>query len=393
MKIACLLITHLPLKAEIKRYAELRGRPVIITAESSQGSAVLDASPKAKGVVPGMPLQEAMSRCKAATLIEGDEAYYLAVFERIIQSLVQRSPLVERSGLGCAYVGVHGLEPIYGDEAGVMAALLKAVPSEYDARIGLAGTKFPAYVAAVTGGEGQVTRVPEDVAGFLKDVTVDHLPISWGNKVRLHRFGLHVMGQLADLALGSLQAQFGAEGKVAWELAKGIDRTWFKALSHEDEVSESVTFPSPATTFSAVLLAVEMLLGRVLAHPAVRGRYVRAISIESRVMHRPLWKKTFVFKSPIGVKDKALRVIESWLETAQLPGPLEDLKLTLSGIAGDSGIQSSLLSDVLQREQLREMMRQLEMRLRTKPPIFKVMELEPWSRIPERRRALVQFEP
>ena len=105
MKIACLLITHLPLKAEIKRYAELRGRPVIITAESSQGSAVLDASPKAKGVVPGMPLQEAMSRCKAATLIEGDEAYYLAVFERIIQSLVQRNPLVERSGLGCAYVG------------------------------------------------------------------------------------------------------------------------------------------------------------------------------------------------------------------------------------------------------------------------------------------------
>ena len=39
------------------------------------------------------------------------------------------------------------------------------------------------------------------------------------------------------------------------------------------------------------------------------------------------------------------------------------------------------------------MMRQLEMRLRTKPPIYKVMELEPWSRIPERRQALVQFEP
>ena len=393
MKIACILITHLPVKTEMRRHTELRGRPVIVTTESGRGAVVLDASPGAEGIAPGMPLQEAMSRCKVATLIEGDEPYYLAAFDRITQALAQRSPLVERSELGCVYVGIHGLEAIYGDEAGLMAALLNAVPHEYSARVGLAGTKFPAYVAAVIGGEGQVTRVPEDVAAFLDDVTVDLLPMSWGARARLHGFGLHTMGQVASLSIGSLQAQFGAEGRLAWELANGIDRSWFDTLNHEDVVSESVTFPSPVTTFSAVLLAVEMLLGRVIAHPTVRGRFVRGISIEGNVLHRPPWKKALAFKSPVGVRDSALPVIKSWLETARLPGPLEDLKLTLSGVAGDSGIQSSLLSDVREREQLREMMRQLEMRLRAKPPIYRVMELEPWSRIPERRRALVQFEP
>ena len=377
----------------MRRRAELRGRPVIITTESGRGPVVLDASPGAKGVAPGMPLQEAMSRCKAATLIEGDEPYYLAAFDRMTQALGQRSPLVERSELGCVYVGVHGLEVIYGDEAGIMAALLNAVPHKYNARIGLAATKFPAYVAAVIGGEGQVTRVPEDVVAFLNDVTVDLLPMSWESRVRLHGFGLHTMGQVASLSIGSLQAQFGAEGRLAWDLANGIDRSWFHALNHEDVVSESVTFPSPVTTFSAVLLAVEMLLGRALTHPTARGRFVRAISIEGNVLQRPPWKKAFAFKSPVGIRDSALAVIKSWLETAHLPGPLEDLKLTLSGVAGDSGIQSSLLSDVREQEQMREMMRQLEMRLRAKPPIYKVMELEPWSRIPERRRALVQFEP
>ena len=38
-------------------------------------------------------------------------------------------------------------------------------------------------------------------------------------------------------------------------------------------------------------------------------------------------------------------------------------------------------------------MRQMEVRLRAKPPVFKVKDIEPWSRIPERRQALVQFDP
>ena len=393
MKIACILIINLPLKAEMRRHTELRDRPVIVFADSGRGPHVLDSSLGTAGVVADMPLQEAISRCKDAVLIEADQPYYHTVFDGIIDSLFQRSPLVERSGLGCAYVGVHGLEAIYGDEARTMIALLNGVPHGYGPRIGLAGTKYPAYVAAVMSLEGQVTKVPEDVAGFLKDATVDHLPIRWESRKRLHSFGLHTMGQVASLSIGSLQAQLGAEGRLAWELANGIDHSWFHTLRQEDVVSESVTFPSPATTLSAVLLAMEMLLGRILAHPTVRGRYVRAISIEGKVMNRPPWNKTFAFKSPVGIKGKAFSIIKSWLESVQLPGPLEDLTLTVSGVAGDSGIQSSLLSDVRKQEQLREMMRQLEMRLRTKPPIYKVMELEPWSRIPERRQALVQFEP
>ena len=131
MKIACILITNLPLKAEMRRHTELRDRPVIVFADSGRGPHVLDSSLDAAGVVADMPLQEAISRCKDAVLIEADQPYYHTVFDGIIDSLFQRSPLVERSGLGCAYVGVHGLEAIYGDEARTMIALLNGVPRGY----------------------------------------------------------------------------------------------------------------------------------------------------------------------------------------------------------------------------------------------------------------------
>ena len=99
----------------------------------------------------------------------------------------------------------------------------------------------------------------------------------------------------------------------------------------------------------------------------------------------------------MGSKEKALWVLKSRLDTVldtrALPGPLEDMKLTLAGFTGETGIQSSLFSDVRRREQLREMMHQLEALLGCKPPIYQVKDVEPWSRIPERRQALVQFEP
>jgi hypothetical protein len=47
--------------------------------------------------------------------------------------------------------------------------------------------------------------------------------------------------------------------------------------------------------------------------------------------------------------------------------------------------------DVKRDDDLRETVSQLRARLKVAPPIYQVRELEPWSRIPERRYALVQL--
>ena len=39
------------------------------------------------------------------------------------------------------------------------------------------------------------------------------------------------------------------------------------------------------------------------------------------------------------------------------------------------------------------MIKQLAVRLGHRPPIYQVRGVEPWSRIPERRQALVEFDP
>ena len=101
---------------------------------------------------------------------------------------------MEGSELGTAYIRVDGLERMYGGEARLVNALLNAVPQGLAPRVGVAETKFPAFVAATVSEPSRATRVPSDVAAFLAPHPVDLLPVSADLKVALHRFGLHTLG-------------------------------------------------------------------------------------------------------------------------------------------------------------------------------------------------------
>ena len=275
----------------------------------------------------------------------------------------------------------------------LITTLTQAIPHGLGPRIGMGDGKFMAYIAAAASYAGRATRVPRDVAGFLKDFSVDLLPISWNHKERLHDFGLHTIGSLAALSLGSAQAQLGTECKLAWELANGVDRSPLVPYSREESVSEFLTFPSPATSIQSIVLAIEILLGRALVRPILKGKYIRKAHMQGGVLNRPPWAKPFVFKDAISNKVRMLSAIRASLETVEVPGALEDLRLTLSGITGDLGIQYSLFPDMRRQEQLRETIKQLEVRLGTRPPIYQVRDMEPWSRIPERRQVLVEYDP
>lgn len=59
----CLLVTHLPVKAELRRRPEPAGRPLVVTSSGPTRRVVLDASIEATGVTAGHTVAEALSRC------------------------------------------------------------------------------------------------------------------------------------------------------------------------------------------------------------------------------------------------------------------------------------------------------------------------------------------
>jgi DNA polymerase-4/protein ImuB len=339
-----------------------------------------------------MPLQEARARCKDAVLVEADTAYYQSIFGRILVRLGGVSPVVDAADLGCAYVGLDGLEDMYGGQARLINALLQSVPEHLEPRLGVSRGRFPAYLAATYAEPGGAYKTPAKLKDFLAPFPVDVLPVSWKVKAGLNSFGLDTLGQIASRPLGPIQAQFGTVGATVWHLAHGTDDTPLTPLRPEPEVSSSIVFPMPAATLEPLLTAIEVLLSRIFSKPEMRGRFARTAVLEGHILNRPSWQRRFIFKTPQGDKANAYSIIKGMLDNLSLPGPFEEVRLTLKDLTGEVGRQESLFQDVRRREQLRETIAQL-MVSQGHNPIYQVREMEPWSRIPERRRALVAFEP
>ena len=73
MKIACLLITHLRAKIEMRSNPNLGNTPVIIVERSGGKARVIDSTPSIPGVLPGMTLEQGLSIHPDALVIEADE--------------------------------------------------------------------------------------------------------------------------------------------------------------------------------------------------------------------------------------------------------------------------------------------------------------------------------
>ena len=395
MKIACLLITHLRAKLELRRCPDLKDRPAVIVERSGGKSRVLDSSPSTSNVLPGMTLQEALSIHPDALVLEADEPHYRRVFNRVLTSLQQISDRVEEAQLGTAYVRLDGVEHLYGDEARLVNALLNAVPQDLTPRAGVAEAKFPAFVAAITSDPLRATRVPADAAAFLAPHPVDLLPVSPDLKTALHRFGLHAMGDVAIMAKAALVDRFGPEGRTAWQLSRGIDDTPLTPLNDTETIVEHTSLPFSSASLGLLLTMVDTLLERAYSRPSMQGRYAGKAVLECGTEENRTWTAAYSFKGGAGSRERAFSIIKARMEDDHPQGAVEDITLTLDNLIGESGMQMGLLPDVREsgRRLLVEVERDLRARTGGRPALYRVVEAVPGHPAPERRTLRVPIDP
>ena len=167
MRVACVLITHLRAKVELRLQPHLKDQPAVIVDRSKGSPLIVDYLPAASRVAVGMTLEQALSQHTNTIVLEADEPSYRRAFHEILTSLQGISDRVEGADLGTAYVRLDGLEDVYGDEARLVCALLSSIPGYLGPRIGVGNGKFPALVAARASSPLGATQVPSDVRAFL----------------------------------------------------------------------------------------------------------------------------------------------------------------------------------------------------------------------------------
>jgi len=230
--------------------------PIVLGGKPWADGRVLDASRSALelGVRLGMPLGAAHSLAPEALFLDPDPAADAAALEAALERLAGFSPGVAAEteasmpAFGRVEVQLDGLERLWGPETLIVRRIVETLAGILPGPplAGIGGTRFGAAVAArvaaapASGPASGVASGPASGvvavhvietgadADFLAGLPAAMLSRDPETRARLERFGLRLIGQVAELPLSAVVARFGPEGERLHARARGEETDPFR---------------------------------------------------------------------------------------------------------------------------------------------------------------------
>jgi protein ImuB len=392
--IACVVIPGFDLRAALRASPGLAERAAALAplpgTEPRLGP--VNAAADAAGVRPGMRLGEALATCPGLVLVEQDPATAREEWERVLRRLEDAGFAVDSADLGCVYFETRGVERLYGGLEAALKRALAAVGSAWDPRVGAAERRFAALAAANVARPGQVLIVSDESTGeFLAPLPLSLLPLSPERYAELEQLGVRKLGQLAGLPGSAVAERMGPDGRRAWGLARGGRAGRVRGRRPPAEIVESLEFPEAVGNELTLRRAFGALLDRMLARPERDGRFARKVAIAARLVGGGSWRRTVTLRDPTAERDRLKAALAPKL--AELPAPVLELRLEIVALTESRGQQLELVcveGDGLQM-QLQEGLKQVSASTGS-GSVCKVVEVAPWSRIPEARAVTVPMD-
>jgi protein ImuB len=388
--IACLAIPGFTLRAAL-RGRGVDGRPAALAPAAGERPAVGPCTGAAEGagVFPGMPLGEALATCPELVLVEQDPAGAEEEWERILRRLEDAGFAVDPVEAGCAYFETRGVERLAGGLEATLRRALEAVGSEWQPRVGASTRRFAALAAATVAPPGRVVVVDDErVELFLEPLPLDVLPLTPERRRELSDLGVRRLGELARLPAAAVADRLGPDGAEAWRLAHGGDESRVPPRRPPAEIVEALAFPEPVGNALTLERALAALVDRLLARPERGGRSPRQLAVAARLVGGGSWRRSHTLREPTAEPER-LRVALA-PKLAELPAPVLELRLELGELTESPGAQAELVRPRGQRlrERLRDGLRQARAAVGI-DAVSAIVEVAPWSRIPESRAILV----
>jgi protein ImuB len=312
--------------------------------------------------------------------------------EAMARALEGIGAAVETERSGEIFFAVGGLRGLYGGEvAGVTAAARAVVGAPV--LIGVAPTRTAARAAAC---RGELAVEPGRLDGFLAPLPTAVLPDRLGEPRReaealvasLERLGIGTLGALRKLTADQIADRFGPLGLRAWRIARGEEEPLRPRVPHEDLVEE-IELPE-GVAGSQLDRAVELLVDRLLAAPARKGRTLLGVRLGARLCGGGSWS----VDQGLGRPSAAAAVLRRLLvpRLTDLPGPAEALRLRALGFGPAAADQ--LVMEVGGSEPRRRRLGAAVREVRAAQgadALLRVLPVDSTSRVPERRDLLTPF--
>ena len=390
--IACLVIPGFELRVALRERPRLQLAPAALAPEPGAEALLgpVTAVAETAGVKPGMRLGEALGTCPSLQLVDPDPAAAEEAWEAIVRSLEDAGFAVDAAAPGCAYFETRGVERLYGGarggaEAGAPGSRRRVGRASRAA----ASRKFTALAAANVARSGQALVVSDErTREFLAPLPIDLLAMGAQQQEELKELGVKRLGELAGLPGGAVAERLGPDGRRAWGLARGGSKRRVRGRRPPAELVESLEFPEAVGNELTLRRSLGVLVDRLLARQERGGRALRKLALAGRLVGGGSWRRTITLRD--ATADPARLRAALGPKLSELPAPAVMLRLEALVLAESVGNQLELVrpeGDEL-RAHLSEGLRQVRAGTGS-GSVCTVVEVAPWSRLPEQRALLV----
>ncbi len=389
--IAALVIPAFDLRAALRLRPGLETEPAALSPQPGTEALIgsVTAAAQAKGVRPGMRLGEALATCPTLALVEQDPAGVEQAWEGVLRRLEDSGFAVESAEPGTVYFETNGVERLYGGLEPALKRALAAVGPAWDARAGAAERRFAALAAANVARAGQMLIVSDDrTRKFLAPLPMTLLPLDRERYEDLEELGVRTIGQLAGLPGGAVAERLGPDGRRAWGLARGEHDGKVVPRKPPMSLVETLEFPEAVGQELTLRRGLGVLIDGLLARPERAGRPPRKLALWARLVGGASWRRAVTLRDPTA--DPARLRLALAPKLTEIPAPVLKLRLEAVELADSAGEQLELVraeGEVVQGR-LKEGLRQVKAAVGA-GGVSMVVEVAPWSRIPEARALLV----
>jgi protein ImuB len=389
--IVCVLLPRFELEIAVGGRSALAEGPAALAPDPGRQQFVGDVSQAAEafGIHAGMRLGEALARCPSLALVPPDPVAVADAWERVVTRLEAVGAEVEAERPGQACFDARGVRRLYG---GSLDAVLRAVRDALrrPARLGAGPSRFCAVAAAsrARARRAEIVRGADDLAGepvALLRRRADTVALV----DPLEQLGITTLGALAALPRPAVADRFGPAGLLAHDLAQGRDTPLLPRPPRER--LEEVLELEDAASGAQLGRALALLVHRLLARTERRGRTLRAVILSAVLVEGGTWRERVVFREPTADATRMTLALGQRLQL--LPAPADLLRLAVDDFGSAHADAAALFADggARRRGRLREAISQT--RAAAGPDAaLRVLEVDPDSRIPERRAVLMPFE-
>jgi len=302
------------------------GRPPDEPAAVLRAERVWATSPaaRAEGVRRGQRRRDAQRRCPDLLVLDPDPDRDARVFASIVALVDRFTPRVELTEPGRLAFPVRGASRLFGGDDALARLVAMELGDALGADgwddaigIGVADGVFAAERAAVVGGRrpDRVWVVPPGAsASFLAPLPVSVLGRDELADV-LRRLGLVDLGAFAALDADDVMGRFGAEGRIAHRLARGLDERPPQPVVPRGSHEEELTLDPPAERVESVAFAMRTVAERFDRRLADDGLTCMRVSIivETDAGERleRVWRHSAALR-PAEIVDRVRWQLDGW---------------------------------------------------------------------------------